>query len=208
MPRKEALHEKSKAQGEITKKRLKKIYSYFEKKSDPVIVKIMQLFIGVLLNKEPEKIGPHDVELYLKRHSGLMIACNKIDAFTINKTLAGKFLDDLKTLHEEIKLTKYANYVPFYCWVDQQCRLCKISVEIRQVEEEMGEFNDDIADFETQKEKKKMVLAFMKCDPEADESNERQQKEWGGETQDVFEQMDRDMGEIQDFERGFLAKMK
>lgn len=132
-PRKEAIHEKAKAQGEITKKRLKKIYSYFEKKSDSVPVRIMQMFVGVLINKEPEKISPQDVELYLRRHSGLMIACNKIDAFTINKTLALKFLEELKTLNDEIKQTKYANYVPFYCWVDQQCRIAKISVEIRQV---------------------------------------------------------------------------
>jgi len=35
-PIKEATHEKVKAQQEITKRRLKKIFKYFERKSDPV----------------------------------------------------------------------------------------------------------------------------------------------------------------------------
>lgn len=69
-------------------------------------------------------------------------------------------------------------------------------------------FNEEIREYEVQKDKKKMVLAFMKCDPEADASNEKQRKEWGGETQQVFEQMDRDMSDMQDFDRAFISKMK
>ena len=128
----------------------------------------MQLFVGVLTNKEAEKISPNDVELYLKRHAGLMIACNKINAFSINKTLALTYLNELKELNEEIKLTKYANYVPFYCWVDSQCRIAKISVEVKQVQDEVDVFDEEIAEFDKQKDKKMMILAFMKCDPQAD----------------------------------------
>ena len=77
-PKKDAIHEKIKAQNEMNPKRMKKIYKYFENKRDDIAIKVMETFVAILRGKHIADIGPEDVELYLRRHASLMCACNKL----------------------------------------------------------------------------------------------------------------------------------
>lgn len=207
-PYKEALHEKIKAQNEITKKRIRSIFKYFEKSSEDFPVRMMETFIATLRNRDPAEIGPQDVELYLSKHQGLIVACNKLDATKIDRTVTMKYLEILKDLNEEIKNSKYAKFVPFYCFVDAVCRMVKIGVEIRQIEAEQKTFDDEIAEYEVQKDKKKMILAFMNCDPESDADNAKLHKEWANETENLFKGLDIDMAKVKNFESQFIGGMR
>ena len=64
-PKKDALHEKIKAQNEMTPRIVKKIYKYFENNSDELPVAIIEVFIACLMGKPASK--KEDVQIYLKK---------------------------------------------------------------------------------------------------------------------------------------------
>jgi hypothetical protein len=87
----------------MTAKRVKGVYKYFEKHSDEVPVRLVQTFTACIMNKPVEKVGPVEVEIFLKRHVGLMVACNKVKPDNFTRQQAMAYLDNLKSLNEEIQ---------------------------------------------------------------------------------------------------------
>ncbi len=86
----------------MTKRRVKSIYKYFEKRSDELPTAIMETFVaclrgkGVKVNERGMKlVGPLDVEYYLRKHNCLMVACNKIKPEEVDRSLAAQYLDVL-----------------------------------------------------------------------------------------------------------------
>ena len=80
----------------MTKQRIKSIYKFFEKKSETLPVELIETFVAVLQRKSPHKIGPLDVEYYLRKHSSLLVSCNKLKPSSIPRPLASEYLDVLK----------------------------------------------------------------------------------------------------------------
>lgn len=150
-PRKEALAEKMKAQSEMSKRRIKSVYKYFNKKSDALPVAIVETFVAVLRGKSPKEneygrkqVGPIDVEYYLRKHQSLMIACNKLDPTEVDRTLAKSYMDILMEHNETIKNPMYTRFVPFYVWIDQICQLVKIGVDMRELKIKIAEVDERI----------------------------------------------------------------
>lgn len=61
---------------------LKKVYAYFEKKSNLACVYIMEAVVGLMRNMK--RADAMSVELYTKKFEGFMIGINRIDHKKIN----------------------------------------------------------------------------------------------------------------------------
>jgi hypothetical protein len=214
-PRKAALGEKAKAQSEMTKRRIKSVYKYFEKKSDVLPIAIMECFVAVLRGKSPKEneygtkqVGPIDVEYYLRKHQSLMVACNKMDPTEIDRTLAKSYMDILMEYNEQIKNPKFTRFVPFYVWIDQICQLVKIGVDMRELKIKMDEVDERIKEQQVEIDKKRVILAYLNCDPDSQKENTTMSKLWDGETRAIHSQLDQDNQMLQNFDSQYVGKIK
>lgn len=56
---------------------IKKIYKYFEKESDQVVIELCEVFVACL--RGMKQAGPEDVELYFRKFDGLNYAMTKMN---------------------------------------------------------------------------------------------------------------------------------
>lgn len=192
--------EKNKAQSEMTKPRIKAIYKYFEKKSDALPTEIMETFVACLQKKSPFKIGPLDVEYYLRKHSSLIVACNKIKPADIDRSLASEFLEVLKKFNKEINSPHYIKFLPFYVWIDTVCQMVVTGVRQREAQLRVDEEQQKINEQNVEIDKKRVILAYLRCDPEAQKENEELEKLWGNTNQDFQREIDQDNQKAMTFE--------
>ena len=205
-PIKDATMEKFKAQQEMTEKRVKRNYKFFEKKSDELPVKLMETFVACLRGKESS--GPEDVELYLKKHAGLMCACNNLDPKNISRPLAKIYLDKLKEMNDDIKDPQYANFVPYYVWLDTVCKLVKLGVEERQVLEEMNKIDSEIAEVEVEMEQIKIIMAHKNMDPASAVENEEMNNRWVDAANVIASEVNRDSQRLSNFDTQIIGSVK
>lgn len=162
-PEQECRNKKKEAQNNITQKRVKNVYKYFEKGSDPVPVALFEVFIGCL--RGTEKASREDVELYLKKHKGLVTSMNKLKERSINREHAKYYAEVLKKIKEPILEKEYTKFIPFYVWMDNVVRIIKYSIEEKHLQEELQQKEDQIFKLEHEIDRGQIVLDHLGIDP-------------------------------------------
>jgi predicted nucleic acid-binding Zn-ribbon protein len=131
------------AKKEITKKLVNGLYKYFEKDSDPILIRLTEAFVACLRNSP--SANKEDVEIYFRKYDGLMCSMNKLDTKLISGGNAKIYSDTVQAIRNEFKGdTKYAKYIPFLVFLNQTCSIVSLSVEERQIEKEIEELEEDI----------------------------------------------------------------
>ena len=166
-PKAEWQAKKKEAQNNITQKKVKSIYSYFEKDSDEVVIKLFETFIGCL--RGVEKANKDDVEIYLKKHKGLMVSMNKLDENKINRDHAKKYADNLKELKAVILEKQYVKFVPFYVWMDNVIRIIKLGIEEKHLKEDLDTKADAIFKLNHEIDRTQIILDHYGIGPDEHE---------------------------------------
>ncbi len=65
-------------------------------------------------------------------------------------------------------------------WLDQICQMVKLGVNAREIQYKMDEVDDEIREQQVEIDKKKVILSYMNCDPQAQKENEKMLKLWDG----------------------------
>jgi hypothetical protein len=125
--------EQQNAKREINKKLVKDTYKYLEKKSDPIIVKLMESFVALLRNKQVA--SREDVELYLKKHESLLTAMNKVNPREIKGENAKTYVDNVQGIrHQFTEDAIYHKYIPYLVFLNQTCAIVLLAVEEKELE--------------------------------------------------------------------------
>ena len=131
------------AKKEITKKLVNGLYKYFEKETDLILVRLVEAFVACLRNTP--SASKEDVEIYFRKYDGLMWSLNKVDTRKISGGNAKIYSDTVQAIRNEFKGdTKYAKYIPFLVFLNQTCSIVSLSVEERQIENEIENLEEDI----------------------------------------------------------------
>lgn len=162
-PQQECRNKKKEAQNNITQKSVKNMYKYFEKNSDPVPVALFEVFVGCL--RGTDKASREDVELYLKKHKGLITSMNKLQEKDINREYAKHYAEVLKKIKEPILEKEYTRFIPYYVWMDNVVRVIKYSIEEKHLQEELQQKEDQIFKLEHEIDRGQIVLDHLGIDP-------------------------------------------
>lgn len=140
--------EQQNAKKEIDKKLTKMAYKFLEKDSDPIIVSLLETFVALLRNRPTAQ--REDVELYLRKHEGLLVAMNKVDPRKISGGNAAKYTECVQRIRHSFKQdnSEYRKYIPFLVFVNQTCAIVSLTVEERQFESQIEQLQQDIKDRE------------------------------------------------------------
>ena len=99
-PHQKLWQEKIAVESEITQELLKKVYTYFEKKSTEPVVYIFEALIG-LMRKAP-RADHKSVEIYLKKYEGFVMAVDRANVKQFNYTYCQQHLAELKNKYNAI----------------------------------------------------------------------------------------------------------
>jgi len=102
-PHQKLWQEKLAIEGEITSDLLKKVYTYFEKKSTEPVVFLFEALIG-LMRKTP-RADHKSVEIYLKKYEGFVMAVDRANAKQFNANYCQQHLDALANKYDAILST-------------------------------------------------------------------------------------------------------
>lgn len=135
--------EQQNAKREINKKLVKMTYKYLEKKSDPIIVKLMENFIGLLRNKAVAT--REDVELYLQKHEGLTTAMNKVNPREVKGENAKSYVEAIQTIRNSFtKDALYHKYIPYLVFLNQTCAIVLLTIEEKELEHQIELLDENI----------------------------------------------------------------
>lgn len=159
----ECHNSKKEAQRNITPKLVKNTYKYFEKDSNEVLIKLFETFVGAL--RGVSKASKEDVELYLRKHKGLITSMNKLDERKVDREHAKLYADALKDLKEPIQEKEYSKFVPFYVWLDNVIRIIKHKIQEKHLEEEVQQKEDSIFKLQHEIDRNQIILDHLGIDP-------------------------------------------
>lgn len=158
--------EQQNAKREITKKLVKQVYKFLEKDSDSIIIRLMEAFVAMLRNRPTA--SREDVELYLRKHDGLMTAMNKVDPRKISGGNAKNYTDTVQAIRNEFSgESPYVKYIPFLVFLNQTCAMVNLTVEEKGIEQQIVELEDEnknkhkeIDEIETFEEHVDMIIDY------------------------------------------------
>lgn len=164
-PKMECYAKKKEAQNKVTKSLVKSIYKYFEKHSEDIPVKMMEVFIGCLRGIECGR--REDVEIYLKNQKGLLISMNKLEESKVNREHAKVYTDVMKEIkHEITEVKEYSKFIPFYVWMDNVIRIIKYEIEEKHLREELKQKEDTIFKLRHDIDKNQIILDHCGINPD------------------------------------------
>jgi hypothetical protein len=122
----------------FTPDNLKKVYAYFEKKSNDSAAYVVEALIGLMRNQR--RSDPKSVELYIKKHEGFMAAINRVEPKTVNGVFCEEHLNNLAKNHNKvIDQEEFAIFRPYRDFLTKMCELgvlCKDEVLLENSIEE------------------------------------------------------------------------
>lgn len=158
--------EQQNAKREITKKLVKQVYKFLEKDSDSIIIRLMEAFVAMLRNRPTA--SREDVELYLRKHEGLLTAMNKVNPRKISGGNAKGYTDTVQAIRNEFTGdSPYVKYIPFLVFLNQTCAMVNLTVEEKQIEQQIAELEEEnklkhkeIDEIETFEEHVDMIIDY------------------------------------------------
>ena len=137
-----------------------------------------------------------------------MCACNNLDPKNISRPLAKVYLDKLKEMNDDIKDPAYSNFVPYYVFLDTVCKLVKLGVEERQVLEDMGKLDEEIAEIELQKEQTRIIMAHKNIDPQSAQENSEMSNKWADAANSIASSLNSDAQRLQNYDSQIIGMVK
>lgn len=196
----------------LNEKILKQAFAYFEKKSDPAAVIVIESLIGIL--REEEKASALSVELYMKKFEGLMIGLNRLDTKRINQQYCERYQRELNDAKAKEVLTAnkdLRSFLPFYDLLEKYIELASHMREEVVIEEfiELKE-SQIVNNNKTIEAYEAIVLTIEQNDPTSELTINVKQNQLK-----ILQEQERKLGELlttsqndlQNFETNFLADL-
>lgn len=125
------------AEVEVTPDVLKKVYHYFEEKSNPSVIYIVEALVGLM--RGTKQADNKSVELYLKKHESLKIALYRLHVRSdkMNMQHCIEHLEKLEELDKVIQTKEFTIFKPFRNLLEMFCRIGLIDHEISKASKEI-----------------------------------------------------------------------
>lgn len=205
-PKAECQAKKKEAQNSITQKKVKAIYRYFEKDSDEIIIQLFETFIGCL--RGVEKASKEDVEIYLKKHKGLLVSMNKLDEAKINREHAKKYADSMKELKATILEKQYIKFVPFYVWMDNVIRIIKLGIEEKHLREDLDLKADAIFKLNHEIDRTQIILDHYGIGPDEHEHMQNVVEFWKSHMSSLQEHLSKQEDKFNNWEDNYIQELQ
>jgi hypothetical protein len=116
----------------LNPKIVKRVYKYFEKNYDEVIIKLMETFVGCL--RYQERACNVDVELYMRKTESLQVAMNRFDPYLVKGHHARSYYNAVKDIKEHFTTNPaYADFVPFLVYLSKVCTIVFYCIEEKKL---------------------------------------------------------------------------
>lgn len=131
------------AKEKIDKKLVKKLYKFLEKDTHPSLVSVLEVYIAQL--RARDRSTKEDVELYLRKHDGLLISMNRLNT----RDIPGEFLPVYEKELEKHKGkfregSEHEDYEPFFNFSHFTNKLLALTVEEKELEKQVHILEEDI----------------------------------------------------------------
>lgn len=117
---------------------------------------MIEALVGLLRNTE--KVSSYDVQLYLKKHEGLIYKMQNVVTLKMKDAVLDKHLETIKVITKSFidnssdDYTECSPYAPFLAWASQfiiYCRqaqqLEKVQSQVKSLEKELEEKNEKLS---------------------------------------------------------------
>ena len=148
---------------EITPKLLKKVYQFLEGQRDEPATKLLEAFVGAL--RGIPRGSNVDVELYIRKHEGLIVAMNKLDERTIKGDNVKAYFDVCTQVDKDLAENEmYSMFIPFFVWLKKVCLIVGHVIEEKQIEHDIDLCHDQIQVNKHEISKKRIIIDALSND--------------------------------------------
>jgi len=130
-----------------------KLFKYLENHTNATLTSMLEALCGLLRNAE--KGTNQDVEMYLKKHEGLIWKLNKVDPSHVSEAVCQSHLGTVERITKhfvEPKVIDYEicnDYLPLLTWTTRFISLCNYARGDRLINEAFEKMKVDMADGES-----------------------------------------------------------
>ena len=132
----------------ITPELVKKLYDLLENKNAKKIVEMVEALVGLLRNSE--NVTSYDVQIYLKKHEGLMYKMQNVVTLKMKDSVLDKHLETIKTITKSFidsssdDYGECSPYAPFLAWASQFIIYCRQAQQLEKVESQVKSLNKEL----------------------------------------------------------------